>query len=223
MGQRHLVFIRRIAQLYAPVKGADHNIRPLVLQRLDIGFDLILTVKMIIQLINAGQTHRDILIFYLIERDVIVAKRRYPRPLQIFHRIIVSPVSVVVAVVVRQIRRFHRAVCQDFRVGGVSLKGKLLILPGIPVGQGTFQVNAGQIVRREGTAYILQKPGSPVFIIGRVKAGVIGKIFIRPENTVAGKAHQDTGRLRPCRRRRRHRGRTAGCPHTFRSCSRRIR
>ena len=32
MGQCHLVLIRRIAQLYAPVKGADHDIRSLIFQ-----------------------------------------------------------------------------------------------------------------------------------------------------------------------------------------------
>ena len=174
---------------------------------------------MIVQLINTGQSHCDILIFHLIERNVVVAKRRNPGALQIFHGIIVSPVSVVMAVVVCQIRRFHRSICQDFRVRRVSLKGKLLILPGIPVRQGTFQVNAGQIVRREGIAYILKKPGSPVLVIGRVKAGVIGKVFICAQNTVAGKAHQDTGGLCACRRRRCHRGRAADSPHTFCSCS----
>ena len=32
VSQRHLVLIRRIAQLYAPVKGADHDIRSLIFQ-----------------------------------------------------------------------------------------------------------------------------------------------------------------------------------------------
>ena len=148
---------------------------------------------MIRQLIDSGQSHLhtlDIKNLYLIE-----SKSRDTCFFQGLDGIGVTLISIIFAVIVRQIGGFHRTAGEDSRIFGRTFKSISLILPLIGFCQCSFHIYYGEIVCFQDRPYILKEVIRTVHVVEGIQTGGSCKVGVGSQRAVADRADRQRNRF----------------------------
>ena len=102
--------------------------------------------------------------------------------------------------VIGQVGRFHTAISQHFRKGGISFKSEGLVLTVFGLCERSFHIHHSQIIRFQYGFYIFKEIGRSVYGVKCVKISAGIKLDIGSYGTVAHHAYGQRYRLHRCQR-----------------------
>lgn len=185
VSELNLCVIRGIILFHAPVEIDNHQLRTVFFDSIDHVDHIILTVDSVCQFVDTDHAYfYTIYFFYSI---TLIAKGIDFLSFDIFYGILVSLISIVMAMVIGQINGFYAACRKDSGIRRISLKGKFLIFPFRRIRQRSLQIDNRQIIIGEGILHISEEIGGIVFfLIFCLKTGGFIEVFIGSEGTVPG-------------------------------------
>ena len=165
-------------------------------QTLDILDHLFLASHMVRQLICSHKAYFNT--FYIQKSCSVITEGRDAGILHNLYGVGITLLSIVTAVIICQIGRFHRTFCKDLHIFRIPFKSKLLNLPlEFLCGENTFHVHDCQIILRKYRKHLLEKISRILHcLIFCRKTGGIVKVLICSQSTVSCSADGKTDLLR---------------------------
>ena len=190
MSKLDLYFIGRGLPLHTPMEADNDNLRTCLLQTLHISSHLLFTAQIFCQFIGTYKPYLHTLDLH--QGSPFITKTGDSGAIQCVYGICIALLSIIPAVIICQIRRFHRSLGKNLRIRERRFKSKLFLSPALRLCQGSLHIHDSQIILTEDRLYFSEKIGWVSYrIIDSCKSAFIVKIFIRPQRTVACRADCD--------------------------------